>query len=45
MLWLALVVGVHFFGMSTEFHTSIYQCVRAAKYLLVLLLFCPGGTD
>jgi hypothetical protein len=43
--WLALVVGVHFFGMGAAFHTSIHHWVGAAMSLLALvsLIWLPSG--
>jgi hypothetical protein len=43
--WLALVVGVHFFGMGAAFHTSIHHWVGAAMCLLALvsLIWLPSG--
>ena len=43
--WLALVVGIHFFGMGAAFHASIHHWVGAAMCLLVLvsLIWLPSG--
>jgi hypothetical protein len=35
--WLALVVGIHFFGMGAPFHSSIHHWVGAAMCLLALV--------
>jgi hypothetical protein len=43
--WLALVVGIHFFGMGAAFHTSIHHWVGTAMCLLALvsLIWLPSG--
>jgi len=43
--WLALVVGIHFFGMGAAFHTSIHHWVGAAMCFvaLVSLIWLPSG--
>jgi hypothetical protein len=43
--WLALVVGIHFFGMGAAFHAWIHHWVGAAMCLLVLvsLIWLPSG--
>jgi hypothetical protein len=43
--WLALVVGIHFFGMGAAFHASIHRWVGAAMCLLALvsLIWLPSG--
>jgi hypothetical protein len=45
LLWLALVVGIHFFGMGAAFHTSIHHWVGSAMCLLALvsLIWLPPG--
>ena len=45
LVWLALVVGIHFFGMRTAFHSSIHHWVGAAMCLLALvsLIWLPPG--
>ncbi|MBV8484005.1 MAG: hypothetical protein JO077_14205 [Verrucomicrobia bacterium] len=43
--WLALVVGIHFFGMGAAFHASIHHWVGTAMCLsaLVSLIWLPSG--
>jgi len=43
--WLALVVGIHFFGMGAAFHASIHHWVGTAMCLLALvsLIWLPSG--
>jgi hypothetical protein len=36
LTWLALVVGIHFFGMGAAFHASIHRWVGAAMCLVAV---------